>query len=123
MAKNTSVSARTPSDVTDRLDAMGICISDLINKALFKASMNIATLKNVILKKESELDDLKYLLKKMELEERNKSKELKKFFKETKIILNNNHHMIDGRIKLFYKLFSIPVNEKEFMEMMEKYTR
>ncbi len=123
MIKNTSVSARVSSEITNRLDSMGLSISDIINKALFNASLNVPTLIQVISDKEKELNDLKYLLNKMVVEEKIREKELKKFFKESSIIVAKNRTYLEGRIKLFYSQFNIPVNEREFMEMMEKYVR
>ena len=123
MHKNTSVSARVSSEITNRLDAMGVSVSDVINKSLFNASLNVPTLIEVISDKEKELNDLKYLLNKMIVEEKIREKELKKFFKESSTIVAKDRSYLDGRIKLFYSKFNIPVNEREFMEMMEKYIK
>ena len=121
--KNTSVSARTPSDVTNRLEISGVCISDIINTALFKASKNIPLLEKNILKKKEELIEIEKLLSKLKEERKILIPKLKQFFKETRPLYEKNKNILSARIKILYNEFNIPTTEDEFLNMMEKYTK
>ena len=120
--KNSSVSARIPTNIAKRVDTVGLCTSDIINEALFKATVSIPKLEKAILQKKEELENLDRLLVKIKKERLMLESQLKEFFRETKIIYKKNPNIIGPRVKALYNKFKIPTDEYEFMKMMEEYT-
>lgn len=121
--KNTSVSARTSSEITSILDISGACISDIINEALFKAAMNIPLLEKNIFKKKEEVKEMEKLLTKLKKDRKILEPKLKEFFNETKPLLENKPDILSRRVKSLYYQFNIPTTEEEFLNMMEEYIK
>lgn len=121
--KTSSVSARIDPGVARRLDIVGINVSNIINKALIEASWNLDLLQEVIKEKTLELNEFKNnfnILKKERIKLDNK---LIKFFKESNNVIKKNRSLLQGRVKLLYGLFKIPLDEQEFIKMMNSYTK
>lgn len=121
--KTSSVSARIDPYVAKRLDLVGINVSKVINKALTEASWDLDSLKEEIKEKELELNKLKNNFNVLKKERIKLDNKLIKFFKESKDVITKNVSLLKGRVKLLYGLFKIPVDEQEFIIMMNNYIK
>lgn len=121
--KTSSVSARIDPYVAKRLDLVGINVSKVINKALTEASWDLDSLKEEIKEKELELNKLKNNFNTLKKERIKLDNKLIKFFKESKDVITKNVSLLKGRVKLLYGLFKIPVDEQEFIIMMNNYIK
>lgn len=121
--KSSSVSARIDSENARRLDELDINISDLINKAINEVVWNQEIIEEKIKEYEIKLDNLKNILNKVKNNKKVRDIELRKFFKESKKILNKKPDSIIGRIRLLNNLYDIPTSKYEFYKMLEEYTK